>query len=515
LSLSAGFLLVLSFPSPGLDPLSWVALVPLLAAIRNADPRRAWLLGWESGAVFNLGLLYWVVVAVHVYGRVPMAVSLIPLGMLVAYLACFWGVFAWGARLVERRTSIPLGLAIPVLWVAVEYVRSFLFSGFPWESLGYSQYRRLSLIQVSEWTGVYGVSFLVAGANAVCWEGIRCLRREIARKTFFLEAVILLFIAGAFGGYGAIRLDQLGRDQDREGEIRVALIQGSINQDQKWMPEYQDATLEIYFRLSREAAAQGAEFIVWPETATPFYFERSLRYRPRIEAFVAETGVPLLFGSPGIDFPQRPGEDAVKHYNSAFLLTAEGKLSGRYDKVHLVPFSEYYPLGGFLRFLERHIQGMGNFSPGSEVKNLRWEDREIGVLICYEAIFPDLVRRFAAGDADFLVNITNDAWFGRTSAPFQHHSMVVFRAIENRIPIARAANTGVSSFITVTGAIEKRTPIFQRELLLGRLMVHPLREHTFYTRHGDLFAQVLTGVALLMMLFACVREGGRHDVSRT
>ena len=514
LAAGAGILLALSFPYPGLFPLGWVGLVPLLAAVRQSSPRRAGRLGWEAGVVYHFGLLYWIVVAIHIYGRVPFAVALIPLVLLVAYLACFWGVFAWGVRMVALHTSIPLGLGVPVLWVALEYVRSFLLTGFPWESLGYSQYRWLSLIQISEWTGVYGISFLLAGASAVCWEGIRWLRHEVDRSTFFLEAGVLLAVTGFFLGYGTVRLGRIERSLARGEVLQVALIQGSINQDQKWETAYRESTLDIYFRLSREAAREGAGLIVWPETATPFYFERSPHYRARLQEFVRETGVPLLFGSPGVDFPKRPREGKIRHYNSAFLITAAGEVAGRYDKVHLVPFSEYYPLGDFLRSLERYIEGMGSFTPGDEVKNLGWESREMGVLICYEAIFPDLVRRFVARGADFLVNITNDAWFGRTSAPFQHHSMVVFRAIENRVPVARAANTGISSSIAVSGAIGRRTSIFRRGYLVERIRVLPPGRKTFYTRWGDLFARLLAVGALLMMVVSIWRKGGRQNVPR-
>ena len=512
LSLASAVLLALAFPYPGIFPLAWVGLVPLLGAISGQTPGRAFRLGWGAGLVFQLGLIYWIVVAVYVYGGASLPVALIPLLLLSAYLALFWGVFAGGLRFFTVRLGLPLFLSAPFLWVALEYVRSFFWFGFPWEILGYSQFRWLHLIQVSEYTGVYGISFLLVLANVTVWDGIRWRRGQARGRVFAAEAAILACLSGGCLLFGKLRLAELEGTAARGKEIRVGLIQGNIEQDLKWRPELQEETVSIYLRLSREAIREGAEILIWPETALTFFYEDDLEYRPRIKAMVGEAGVPLLFGSPGMDPPALPGMEATE-YNSAFLLDASGNEAGRYDKIHLVPFSEYTPLRWLLGGLANFMEGMGDFASGRELKNLVWGDRALGVLICYEAIFPDQVRRLVAKGSTFLVNITNDAWFGKTSAPFQHHSMVVFRAVENRVPVARAANTGISSVIGWDGRIGRRTAIFTRGYLVDRIRTIPAGGKTFYTRHGDFFAKVLTVFVLALLIWAGARKEGKGRVS--
>jgi len=515
LSLASGVILVLAFPYPGIFPLAWVGLIPLLQAIGEKTPRRAFWLGWGAGMVFNLGLIYWIVVAVHIYGGASFLVSLLPLLLLSAYLALFFGIFAWGLRFSALRLGVPFFLSAPFLWVGLEYVRSFFWIGFPWESMGYSQFRWLTLIQAAEITGVYGISFLLVLANVVGWAGIRWLRGQVRGRAFAAELAILLCLWGGCLLFGKIRLSQLGETVKKGTEIRVALIQGNVEQDIKWRPEYQEETVNIYLGLSREAAAAGADLIIWPETATPFYYEEDLNFRPRIKAAVKEMGVPLLFGSPGLDPPLKTGTGDYRYYNSAFLLDASGREAGRYDKIHLVPFSEYIPIRWILGGLARFLEGMGDFSSGRELQNLVWGDKNIGVMICYEAIFPDQVRRLVAKGSSFLVNITNDAWFGKTSAPYQHHSMVVFRAVENRVPVARAANTGVTSVIGWDGRIGRQTGIFTRGFVVDPIQTLSAGGRTFYTRHGDLFAKVIMVLALVLLVGAGVRKEGKGRVPGT
>ena len=223
------------------------------------------------------------------------------------------------------------------------------------------------------------------------------------------------------------------------------------------------------------------------------------RYQPLILKIAEETGAHLLFGSPSHDWVK----GKVKYYNSAYLLSPQGKVVGKYDKIHLVPFGEYVPLSGLLFFLES-LSGVGNLSPGKTVQNLHFPQGDFGVLICFEIIFPNLCRKFVKAGAQFLVTITNDAWFGRTSAPYQHLSMATFRAVENRVSIARAANTGISAFIDAKGEIRKRSDIFVRETLVGH--INPKIEGTFYTRYGDVFALVSSAIAFLLILLAYLKR---------
>ena len=307
------------------------------------------------------------------------------------------------------------------------------------------------------------------------------------------------------GIYGRVRLSELPPG-DRQGTpLRVALIQGNIPQDIKWEPKFQEETVRTYTDLTSRTWSVHPELIIWPETATPFFFQDSLNFQARILDLAQKMGAPLLFGSPAFD---RKGRE-IHYYNSAFLISPEKKILGRYDKVHLVPFGEYAPLSGILGFTREIIGAMGDFHSGEEVVNLALPQGKFGVLICYEAIFPDLTRRFVDKGAQFLVNITNDAWFGRTAAPYQHISMARLRAIENRVSIARAANTGVSGFIDPAGRLVTSSEIFTKAILSGTIYLR--KGSSFYTRFGDLFSYLCLGYTALFLIIIRFRRDNRVE----
>jgi apolipoprotein N-acyltransferase len=275
----------------------------------------------------------------------------------------------------------------------------------------------------------------------------------------------------------------------------VGLLQGNIDQSVKWERSYQAKTLDIYERLARQAAAEHPALIVWPEAAIPFL----LRYEPelglRVHRFVVETGIPMLVGSPDV------GEDQL-FYNSAFLLGRDGQIHGRYDKRHLVPFGEYVPLQHIFFFLDKLVVGIGDFGRGRSATVFPQDGFRFGVMICYETIFPAEVREFARGGAEFLVNITNDAWFGQSGAPYQHLAMASMRAVENGSYLVRAANTGVTAVIAPTGQILAQTEIFTEAALVGT--IRPRLAETPYTRYGDVL-----GWACLVFLGAYLLALGR------
>jgi apolipoprotein N-acyltransferase len=301
-------------------------------------------------------------------------------------------------------------------------------------------------------------------------------------------------------GYGTWRMGA----EEHQGTLRIAVVQGNIEQDKKWDPAYRTAVLDTYRRLTREALAQKPDLVIWPETATPFYFGGNRRDDPELteelRRFVQSIGVPLLTGSP--TYEQRGRRYRLK--NSAFLLGTGGSTESVYHKLHLVPFGEYVPLrNSLLFFIDKLVQGSGDFEAGSEhtVTSVRTAGTgavNISTVICYEIVFPDIVRRFVDRGAQVMTTITNDAWFGRTGAPYQHFSMAVFRAVENRVPVARAANTGISGFIDAKGRILEASPVFT-EAALVRDLAPSDGAKTFYTRFGDVFAWlcVLAGIVLL------------------
>ncbi len=494
----SGLLLILIFPKFDVEILAWVSLVPLLFAIQRENLLTSFYLGFTTGFVSFLGILYWVIVAVNTYGGIHFVLSALILLLLVVYLSLYVGVFAFLLNYIRRRIEWDMVVVAPFLWVFLEYVRSFFLTGFPWAIIGYSQYLNLPFIQAADITGVYGISFLILLVNSAVYDLISIIGRGERSPPIRVGVIVLVVLSAAFG-YGVARIKKVESITSYVRRTKIGLAQGNIDQSVKWNAAYQEKTLQIYQTLSHTLAREQPSLIIWPETATPFFFQSEKRYQPLILKIAEETGAHLLFGSPSHDWVK----GKVKYYNSAYLLSPQGKVVGKYDKIHLVPFGEYVPLSGLLFFLES-LSGVGNLSPGKTVQNLHFPQGDFGVLICFEIIFPNLCRKFVKAGAQFLVTITNDAWFGRTSAPYQHLSMATFRAVENRVSIARAANTGISAFIDAKGEIRKKSDIFVRETLVGH--INPKIEGTFYTRYGDVFALVSSAIAFLLILLAYLKR---------
>nr|MDA8165984.1 apolipoprotein N-acyltransferase [Desulfobacteraceae bacterium] len=436
-ALLSGLLLFGAAPGlVGLGLLAWVALVPLLLACRTASPLRGFKLGLTAGLPYYLLLLYWVIIVLSTYGQLSLGVALAALFLLALYMSLYLGVFAAGCAWLGAR--LPVLWAAPVLWVALDFVRGRLFSGFPWQDLGYSQYHMPLIIQSADLFGHYGITFLIILANgllaalAARFTGGGRWREHPAS---LLGAAGLLVAALVYGG---VRQAEI-REAIRQAPTRpVAVVQGNIPQDEKWTPAFRRKTVERYIRLSLEAQArQKNTLLVWPETALPFYPDEDPLFLDLIDKLVRPQGVCLLTGAPR----RQAVAGAVHYYNSALLLAPPGRLAGLYDKQHLVPFGEYIPLRQILPFAAPIVETMGDFTPGRDETPLSCGDMRIGVLICFESIFPELARQQTADGAELLLVLTNDAWFGRSSAPWQHFSMAVLRAVENRRPVARAANT--------------------------------------------------------------------------
>jgi apolipoprotein N-acyltransferase len=280
-------------------------------------------------------------------------------------------------------------------------------------------------------------------------------------------------------------------------KIKVAIIQGNIDQAKKWDPAFQRTSTEKYIRLSLSTKKYQPDLVVWPETATPFYFLHNAELSKMVKKGIHDTGTDFLIGSPSFNLR----DNRVEYYNSAYLIGPEGNVYGRYDKAHLVPFGEYVPFKKWLPFIDKMVEGVGDFMPGIKGKTIKWGDYRLGVQICYEIIFPHLSRAMIINHASLLVNITNDAWYGRSSAPNQHFSMAVFRAVENRRSIIRSANTGISGFIDPSGKIIAATPLFEEAAITRSVPI--FEEMTVYSRFGDLFAMACLGVTLVAGFWGC------------
>lgn len=477
LSCISGVLLVLIQPPISLYPVAFFALIPLLYAIDQENCRFAFRNGFVCGFVSFIGLVYWVVIAMNRYGGINIWLSCLILLLLVLYLSLYTGVFAFAVSFLKKRLTLPVYLSAPVVWVLLEYVRGFLFTGFPWSFLAHSQDRFLHFIQVVSITGTYFISFIIVAINCIIYNVIR--RRSVS---VIYVSVIFLLVAGSLI-YG---FRELGRQE--EGTLQAAIIQGNIRQDVKWDEAFKIRTIRTYYRKTLEGAGN-ADLIIWPETAMPFVFEVEIYANKYIKDLPALLRSDLLFGTVSRD-------SAGRYHNSAYLIDRKSETVGVYSKVHLVPFGEYTPLVRYLPFLEKLTATGGDFFPGEGHLPLRARIGNIGMLICYEGIFPYITNETVRNGAQVLVNLTNDAWYERTSAPFQHLAFYVFRAIETDRFLLRSANTGISAVIDPKGRIRAQTPIFVETVLRSSFSLKDTK--TFYVRYGDYFIVILC-LALAVM----------------
>ncbi len=506
----SGLLLTASFPVLGNSSVAWFALVPLLAALRNLSALHGFGLGLLTGVVHYLTLLYWFVPFLNTYGPFPIAISTGILLLLSLYLAIYIGLFSMALTCIGMSMTA-LFFSVPTLWVSLEFMRSFLFSGFPWELLGHTQYNALHIIQISDMVGVYGISFLISLSNGLLfllyqyatrqdWQG-----QKIGFRQLFTCAVIVGVTIGAVWYYGAWRISTMEDRISRAPHKRITIVQGNIDQTKKWDPAYQISTIEKYLQLSKTEPNNRPDLIVWPETAMPFYFVNHIPLTKIVIQGIQSGATDTLLGSPAY---KRKAEQ-IQYYNRAFLVRFDGVITDSYDKAHLVPFGEYVPLKPWLPFLGKMVEHVGDFSTGPVGDTLDWGKHKIGALICYELIFPYLSRAAVQNGAELLINITNDAWYGTTSAPYQHFSMAVFRTVETRRALVRSANTGISGFIDPIGRIVSETALFE-DASIGEDI--PLMSgQTHYVRFGDMFAVSCILVAIVIMLRAKQTRSNRSQ----
>jgi apolipoprotein N-acyltransferase len=469
LLLASAVVLALAFPRTDWEAAAWFSLTPMLVVALGARPRIAFAWGWLYGLTFFMVLLRWLDYTFRTYSAIPWPLTWGPLFLLAAWCGLQVAVVSGLLSLVAHRGSRAWALLMaPCLWVGAEWVRGHLFGGFPWGTLGYSQYLRLPIIQVAELGGVHAVSFVLVAVNAAL-AGALVLEWGRAVTGLGLTGALL----GAVLIFGHARL----AEPPRPGEAQIALMQPAIEQPLKWDPNHATVTLKIYLELTRQAAAGHPDLIVWPETASPTPLRRDTGLLRTLAGMSGQFNIPLLIGSIDVE----DGTPPVLR-NTAFLVT-HGGIAGRYDKIHLVPFGEYVPLSGVIGFVRGWAEFIAELEPGTRAVVFAGPPAPFGVVICYEGIFPDLFREFVNDGARVMVNMTNDGWFGRTSGPAQHLTMYPFRAVEHRIAVVRAANTGVSAFIAPSGQIVRHLGLFERGVLTDRV---PLRHgRTLYTRLGD------------------------------
>ena len=469
-----------------------------MVAVQRTTVLRAFQLGLVTGAIYFTGTLYWVTQVMAVYGGLPTIVAVLINALLIAYLSLFPAAFA----LILGRLSMTIGprsLAVaPFAWVATELGRSYLLTGFPWVLLGYSQASVLPIAQFASVCGVFGLSALVASVSAGLaysatrqWPG-RHIRRPAALAAYAPVALTVAAVI-ATGVWGTARMRRA--DMTRSGEaVTVGLIQGNVDQADKWDPSRSSGIFRAYLSMTRRAIAEGAQVVLWPESSAPFYFREDQPGAEQVRAIARETKVPILVGSDEIVHGS-----PTKYYNAAFLVGPDGADRGTYRKMHLVPFGEYVPMKALLFFAAPLVEAVSDFTAGDAIALLPVRGRFMSTAICYEIVYPDLVRKSVNSGSDLLTTITNDAWFGASSAPYQHFEQASMRAIENGRYLVRAANTGISGIVDPYGRVVVQTQIFQPAVVVGQARF--VRDRTIYGRIGDVFAYASAVCTLGALLF--------------
>ncbi len=502
LSLLTGLFLTLAFPPFHLGFLAYIGLIPFFVLLEKKDFKETLRWGYLTGFFVNLGTLYWIG-----WVTVPGAVA------AILYLPVYFVLYALVHNFV--RDYLPeryFYYSVPFLWVGLEFIRSLGVLGFPWNSLAYTQTYYLSLIQYAEYTSLFGVSFWVVWLNVI----ILLLFKNAGnyrKVAFYFVILVVLFIVPFIYGKLYVPHDEDGREE----KIRVGLVQGNIDPMEKWDSSFRVTNLKIYQSMTYGLASDSLDLIIWPETATPVYLRDSEVYLQAIHRLVDSLNVPLITGTPDYQFNS---DGSYKTYNAVFSFVPGKKNFDVYRKLHLVPFGERVPFTETFPFiadlLEKLEMGEGNFSPGDSIVSfkiplLKKKDTGIAderkyflapVVICFESLFSDLVRKFVMNGADMLIIITNDAWFGRSQAPYHHAQAAVFRAIENRISIARCANTGVSSFIDAYGHVTQETPIWVRTTIVGEVALR--QKTTFFNKHGHLFTKTVSFIGLLSLMLSII-----------
>jgi apolipoprotein N-acyltransferase len=457
--------------------------------------RRALILGLLAGGVYFSGTLYWLVETMTTFGGLQTAVAVLAAFLLVAYLSLFPAICAVVIARCARALGPPAVFVAAPAWVATELGRQYVWDGFPWALLGYSQIRWLAIAQVASIVGVYGLSFLLAltGAAAAYVMTSRGSRR-------FGPAIGVVVLVAVSAVWGRARMGD-GRLLSSGEPVRVAVLQANIAQQDKWDPSLADTITNRYLSMTRQALGRGATFIIWPESSTPFYFENDLLRGSAIRRLAVEGKATLLIGSDQVE-PVRaePGREKPEErtYNAAFLIRPDGRVGAVYRKMHLVPFGEYVPAQRLLFFVGPIVEAVSAFVPGTEAVLLPVGEHRASTAICYEVIFASLMRQFVVAGSELLTTITNDAWYGSSSAPYQHWDQAAMRSIEGGRYLARAANTGISGFVDPYGRVIEKSPLFTQALLVADLRFITAR--TIYSRIGDAVAWASLAMTIAALL---------------
>ncbi|MGQ4810421.1 Apolipoprotein N-acyltransferase [Candidatus Entotheonellaceae bacterium PAL068K] len=473
-------------------PLTWVALIPLFLALRQASAGRAFLLGWWTETVAIWLGFHWLIGTMVHFGYIPLPMSLVLFGLMGIGTGVRLGLFTWWLRCTTGlNTPWWYRLLLPACaYVTLDYLYPRVF---PW-LLGMLQFPATLLIQVADLTGVHGITFLLVVGNTTgaSWLPYPGQPTGASRRRMCLVGGGLLILSI---GYGLWRLPQVSRAMQQAPTLRLALIQPNIGIHEKGQWSKRREHLLTQIDMSHSTLSHNPDLIIWPETMYPYTVPTSEQRVIKLPPMPPGQTTHWLIGS--LTFTRLSTGRQV--FNSALLVGPDAHIVGRYDKQILLAFGEYIPLQRYLPFLRHISPTIGNLTPGSGSLVTLPRGVAIGSLICYEDIFPSLGRQAVRQGAQLLVNLTNDAWFGHTRAPYTHRMLAAFRAVENRVYLVRSTNTGLTSIIDPLGREQVTLPLYQRRTLVHTLQ--PLRLGTVYTRFGDWFAQLCSTLALLLSLW--------------
>jgi apolipoprotein N-acyltransferase len=489
LPVSAGFLLVASFPRIGQGWLGWAALIPLILFIDQAKSRRsAFCGGFLTGVIEFFILMRWIPDVLGRYGGLSPALAWIAYCLLVCMMACYSAISCALTKHWMLRCGRGLLLIFPLVWVLMEYAQTYTpFSGFPWLCAAYTQTNYLPILQIAEITGIYGISFLLLIFNtAVAWLIAQKSRRWVDYMPL-ITAALLIAVCLIFG---QMRLD---RWHMLKPGFQVAMLQGNISiedSDAVLADKFQNG----YVRMAEKLESNRPDLLILPESPVSVFYKGSYSYRRAVEQLAGRYPLGLVLSN--VNYWEN--DNGSTYFNSAFFVDRTGTLAGIYDKIHLVPFGEYIPFKKFFFFAETISKDVSGFNPGTIYRTVNVGGHPANAIICFEAIFPGLVRRFVNIGSQLIINLANDGWYGISDAPYQHLEIARLRAIENRRFLLRATNSGISAIIEPAGLIQSSTGPMKEAVCRGKFEF--IKERTFYTRYGDVFVFLCAIILFCLIL---------------
>lgn len=502
-SLFAAFCAWIGFANPLYQLPAAVLVFPAVLYLLGLYAKTTWQAirqGWVCGMLAYSACFYWVAIPVHDYAFAPWYLAA-PCPVILGFvMGAYTAAFSLGVHFTKERLGwFFSALFAASLWASLEWFRGWFLTGFPWCVLSSAFSPWPVFIQAANILGAYGL----AGLYALIAVFLATPLSPGASSRIVAPMVLAVLLLGGAFGYGALVISDTSPET---ASLHVAVAQGSIDQSSKWDKRFQVETVNRYEKLSRDlAAAQRLELIVWPETAMPFYFQEDSKFTAQVKSLARELGTAILTGAPG--YVYHKDQKNFDLYNRAYLVDKAGANAGIYEKEHLVPFGEYVPYGEYFPFIGKMVNGIGDFKPGRHVFPIDSGILSMGMLVCYEIIFPELAQKRVQDGANVLVNISNDAWYGRSSASYQHLQLAVLRAVEQHRYLLRATNTGVSAIVDPYGRVLTQTPLY--ETVAVQAQIQPLEKITIYHTIHSYLAPIFVGLAALLLVVARLRTPKR------